>query len=814
MSTKKKFKHLIQLDSADCGPTCLRMVAKHYGKNFNAQTILNLTEIGKDGVNLLGIAQAAEAIGFKAIGVKVDFDRLAKEAPLPCIVHWGQEHFVVVYDIKTESNAWLSQIWGGKSSKPLLPKELSLNVNERKKTTAKAYIADPALGLIEYTQAEFESKWASTVVDGERVGVALLLEPTQRFFEEEDAPPPPEGGASRTVGLPFHYFWKYKGLFIQLCLGLLVGSMLQLLLPFLTQSVVDTGIATRNLGFVTLILIAQFVLFVGRISVEFIRSWILMHISTRINLAIISDFLAKLLRLPIAFFDSKLTGDIMQRIGDHDRIEQFLTGSSLNMLFSLFNLVVFSAVLGYYNLTIFGVFVLASLLYTAWVVLFLGFRRKLDHKRFALASQNQSSMIQLITGIQEIKLNNAEHLKRWAWENLQVKQFKLSMKGLAVGQYQQAGAMFINESKNMFISFLAATAVINGSMTLGGMMALQYIIGQLNAPVDQFVQFIQHWQDAKISLERLNEIHTLEDEESPTASPQTATAARPVGGFNPAFNVHFGQNQGSSFRTASNDYEAPPSGAGGAIVIKNLSFTYAGAGNEPVLRNINLTIPQGKVTAIVGSSGSGKTTLLKLLLRFYEPQKSEIQVDDNAPLSLVGKGQGIGVKTWREKCGTVLQDGFIFSDSIANNIAIGDETPDWNKLYNAVRVANIEEFIYSLPLGMNTKIGMEGNGISGGQKQRILIARAVYKNPEYLFFDEATSSLDSNNERVIMENLAQFFQGRTVVIVAHRLSTVKNADQIVVLEKGEVAEVGTHQELTKKQGKYYELVKNQLELGS
>jgi len=726
------FTHYQQHEAMDCGPTCLHMVAKHYGRSFSIQKLREATQIGKEGVSLLGISEAAESIGFKTLAVKVPFKQLEKEAPLPCIVHWKQNHFVVVYQIKKH----------------------------------QVYVADPALGLIKYSYAEFESQWATTIVEGEKTGIALLLEPTQRFYQETD-----EQTKDINLSMLSGYLFKYKRLILQLFLGLFIGSILQLILPFLTQSVVDTGIQTRNLHFIYLVLAAQLMLFIGRMSVEFIRSWILLHISTRINLSILSDFLGKLLRLPVSFFESKKTGDILQRIGDHQRIESFLTGTSLNVLFSMFNLIIFSVVLAYYNLTIFGVFLLSSIIYSIWIVFFLRYRRKLDNKRFALASQNQSSLIQLVQSVPELKLNNAEIKKRWEWENLQVKNFHLSVKGLALQQYQQTGAMIINEGKNIVISFLAATAVVNGQMTLGAMMALQYIIGQLNSPVEQLIQFMQHYQDAQISLERLNEIHEIDDEE---------TTQKPLLHILP-------ENQD--------------------IQLKNLTFTYTGAGNEPVLKNINLTIPQGKITAIVGTSGSGKTTLLKLLLKFYKPQSGEIRLGN---VSL----ENISHKLWRSKCGTVMQEGVIFSDTIAENIAFSDEFPDTKKLLHAVKVANIQSFIEELPLSYNTKIGAEGNGISGGQKQRILIARAVYKEPDFIFFDEATSSLDSNNESIIMENLAEFFKNRTVIVVAHRLSTVKNADQIVVMEKGEIVEVGTHAELTQRHGKYFELVKNQLELGS
>ncbi len=722
----------------DCGPTCLRMVAKHYKKNLSIQTLRTKAEIGKEGVSLLGIAQAAEDIGFKTLAVKVSFEKLTTEAPMPCIIHWQQNHFVVVYKI----------------TKSRFGKDLMVHV------------ADPGRGLLTYSKDEFCQGWLASKKNNEEEGIALLLETTSRFYEDEG-----EKNRGLAIGMLWQYVWRYKSLLVQLGLGLLIGSILQVIFPFLTQSIVDTGIQTRNLHFIYLILIAQAMLFLGKVSVDFIRSWILLHISTRINLSILSDFLGKLLKLPIAFFDSKKTGDILQRIGDHHRIESFLTGSSLNVLFSMFNLVIFSFIAAFYNLTIFSIFIVSSILYTLWITVFLRYRRKMDNKRFALASQNQSSLIQLITGVQEIKMNNAEYLKRWEWENLQVKQFKWSIKSLAIGQYQQAGTLFINEGKNILITFLAATAVVNGQMTLGGMMAMQYIMGQLNGPIEQLIQFIQHWQDAQISIERLNEIHEIDNEE-----PEEKT-----------FVKYLPQNKD--------------------IQIKNLSFTYTGAGNEPVLKDISLSIPNGKVTAIVGTSGSGKTTLLKLLLKFYNPGKGEIKLGDTAL-------NNISPRVWRSVCGTVLQDGFIFSDTIANNIAVSDETPDIPKLLHAVKVANIQSFIEELPLSYNTNIGAEGSGISQGQKQRLLIARAVYKNPDFIFLDEATNALDANNESVIMQNLNEFFKGRTVVVVAHRLSTVKNADQIVVLEKGEIVETGTHAELTQKHGKYFELVKNQLELGN
>jgi ATP-binding cassette subfamily B protein len=712
------------------------MIAMHYGKNYSLQRLRENCFISREGVSLLGISEAAEQIGFRSIGVRIGWEQLVNEAPLPCIVHWKQNHFVVVYKISRK------------------------NV---------VFIADPAHGQIKYTKEEFLRAWLSDKKDGEAKGIALLLEPGPDFYNIEDEKPD-----KTKFRFLVQYLRPHKKFMLQIMLAMLLGSLLQLIAPFLTQSVVDKGIGNQNLGFVTLVLVAQLVLMVSRTSVEFIRNWLLLHISTRIDISLISDFLIKLMKLPIGFFDTKMIGDIMQRIGDHSRIQSFLTGSSINILFSMVNLIIFGAVLAFYSLKILSIFIIGSIIYFIWVLLFMKKRRELDFKRFAQMADNQSNLFQLITGMQEIKLNNCERQKRWKWERIQARLFRVNIQGLALSQWQQAGAMFFNETKNIFITFLAASAVIKGEITLGMMMSVQYIIGQLNAPVEQMIGFIQAAQDAKISMERLGEIHNKEDEEPANA---------------------FKINQLPANRS---------------IEINNLSFQYEGPHSEMVLKNINLTIPEGKTTAIVGTSGSGKTTLVKLLLGFYTPVKGEIRVSG----TLLGN---FNSSYWRSQCGAVMQDGFIFSDSITENIAPGDENVDTVKLRNAVQVANISDFIDSLPLGFNTKIGQEGSGISQGQRQRLLIARTVYKSPEYIFFDEATNSLDANNEKVIMQNLEEFFKYgklKTVVVVAHRLSTVKNADQIIVLEKGEIIEQGTHQELSRLKGAYYELVKNQLELGS
>jgi ATP-binding cassette, subfamily B, bacterial len=726
----KSFPSYVQYDSKDCGPTCLRIISRYYGKQFSLQTLRERSKIGKEGASLLGMSQAAESLGYRSVGARLDVDTLVKEAPFPCIVHWDDNHFVVLYKVRNE----------------------------------KFYVSDPARGKMTYSRQEFVSHWAAAQSEPPQ-GIVLILEPTPKFYAAE------EDAVKRiNFKLITNYLFNYKGLLLQLVLGILCVSVANLFFPFLTRSLVDNGINQGNISFIYVILLAQLMLFIGRTSVDFIRSWILLHISTRINVSIISDFFIKLMRLPLSYFDSKMTGDILQRVNDHNRIEQFLTGSTLNFFFSFISLVVFSIVLLAYNTLIFTVFISSTIIYALWIVAFLRKRRELDYKKFSINSRNSDSIIMMITGMQEIKLNNSEQQKRWEWERIQAKLFRFNIKSLALGQYQQAGAFFINEGKNIFITFLAAKFVIEGQLTLGTMLAIQYIIGQLNAPVEQFVHFLQSYQDAAISLERLNEIHSQEDEE-PVDKPVLDTLP-------PQKSIH----------------------------LENVSFTYPGPAKPPVLNNINLEIPHGKITAIVGVSGSGKTTLLKLLLKFYKPQQGNIRLG-NTQL------EHISNKIWRQKCGVVLQGGFIFPDTIANNIAVGEDLPDYHRLMYAAETANIIDFINTLPLDFNTRIGADGVGISEGQKQRILIARAVYKDPEFIFFDEATNSLDANNEKAIMRNLDQFFKGRTVVVVAHRLSTVKNADNIVVLDKGVIAEMGTHNELALMKNKYFELVRNQLELG-
>lgn len=738
----KIFPFYKQADSKDCGPTCLKIIAKHYGKTLNIQTLRSLSETTREGSNLLTLSDAAEKIGFRTLGVKLSIKKL-EEAPLPCILHWNNNHYVVLYKI----GSW------------------KLGVGRKNKVFK---IADPAHGLLEYNEDDFLKFWIgnNATLDTEE-GIALLVEPTPNFYKYEwDTEDKKVFGFS----LLTKYIIPYKSFVVQLAIGLLAGSLLQLIFPFLTQSIVDVGIQNQNLHFIYLVLFAQLFLFFGKIALELIRSWILLHLSTRINISLISDFFIKLMNLPISFFDVRMTGDIMQRINDHHRIERILTTSSLSVLFSVINMFIMGGVLAYYNLKIFAVFFIGSILYFGWVVLFLKRREALDYKRFAEVSQEQSKVIELINGMQEIKLHNAEKQKRWGWEYIQARLFKVSMKGLVLEQTQSIGSNFINELKNIIIVFLSAKLVIDGQITLGMMMAISSIVGNLNGPVLQLIGFIREVQDAKISLARLSEIHEKEDE-------------------------------AQQEETQTNDIPLESD-----ITLNEVSFRYVGLDSN-VLDNLNLTIPANKITAIVGTSGSGKTTLMKLLLKFYEPNKGQITI---------GKTDlnNIKQKSWRSHIGTVMQEGYIFNDTIANNIAVGVDIINKDRLVYAADVANILSFIQEYPLGFNTKIGQEGVGMSTGQKQRLLIARAVYKNPEMLFFDEATSSLDANNEKEIMEKLNVFFKNKTVVVIAHRLSTVMNADQIVVLEKGKIIETGNHNELVAKKGNYYELVKNQLQLGN
>ncbi|SFA47302.1 ATP-binding cassette, subfamily B [Pedobacter suwonensis] len=729
----KKFPFYKQPDAKDCGPTCLRIIAKHYNKSIPLQHLRTLTETTREGSGLQGLSNAAESLGFRTLGVKIDFKTLVADAPLPCIVHWNKNHYVVVYKIDKAE---------------------------------KVYISDPSYGLITYKKEEFIKHWIGENANDEtEEGVALVLETSPSFYQDDFE----DEEKKTSFAFLSRYLLKYKSLVIQLAFGLLAGSLLSLIFPFLTQSVVDVGIQNQDINFIYLVLLAQVMLFIGKMGIDIIRSWILLHLSTRINISIVSDFFIKLMKLPISFFDTRMTGDIMQRINDHHRIEQLLTSSSLSTLFSMVNLIIFSIVLLMYDYRLFAVYLIGAILYVAWITFFLKKRKELDYKMFSQVSQEQSTVIELINGMQEIKMHNAEKQKRWGWEFLQVKLFKIRIKALSLEQWQSVGGGFINQIKDILVSFLSAKLVLDGNLTLGMMLSVQYIIGQLNSPLLQLIDFIKQTQDAKISLERLGEIHDKKDEES--TDEQYIT-------------------------------EIPQKD----ITLNKVSFRYVGS-DTFIFQDLNLVIPYQKTTAIVGTSGSGKTTLLKLLTKFYDPEKGDVQIG-GADL------KSISPSHWRKHCGVVMQESYVFNDTIADNIAIGEDMIDKQKLRKAVEIANIKEFIEDLPLSYNTKIGNEGIGMSGGQKQRLFIARAVYKSPDYIFFDEATSALDANNEKIIIENLAQFFKGKTAVVIAHRLSTVKHADKIIVLDKGIVVEEGNHHQLVAKKGEYYRLIKNQLELGN
>lgn len=729
--TKTKFPFYKQLDYRDCGPTCLRMVAKFHGKTFSREFLRDKAGITRMGVTMAGIADAAESIEMRTLGMRISLESLVTEAPTPFIVPWRQKHFVVVH----------------------------------KTTNHKIFVADPAQGLLEYTHQEFLEAWTTTQ---DKTGFVLLLEPNSEFFSlNEDSIKP------KNFSFLWSYLRPYKKLINQLFIGLFVGTSLQFIMPFLMQSVVDIGVNNRDIPFIYLILVAQIVLFVSQTLVSIFREWLLLHITGRFNIKMVSDFLFKMLKLPVNFFDTRNTGEHLQRIQDHNRVQNFVSSASFNMVYSIVLFIIFNVVLAIYSIKILIVFIIGAIAYVGWTLFFLKKRAELDFKRFDEQSASQTSLVQIINGVREIKVNNSQRKNRWKWEQVQINLFKTSMSSLKLAQYQNIGSEFVNQLKNIIITFLSASAVINGNITLGMMLSIQYIVGQLNAPLGNFIGFIQLWQDAKISLERLWQVHSKKDEDA---------------------------------KDLQKVKELPENKS---IIIDNLSFQYGSKSSAMVLKNVSFEIPQGKTTAIVGASGSGKTTLIKLLLKFYEPTKGSISIG-NTNL------HDINNDFWRMNCGAVLQETFIFNDSIAGNISESEQNEIINrkKLANAVYIANIEDFIEKLPNKLNTELGTSGIRLSGGQEQRLMIARAVYKNPEFVFFDEATSSLDANNEKVIMEKLNSFIHNKTSVIVAHRLSTVKNADNIIVLENGEVVEQGSHSQLTQSRGKYYELVKNQLELGN
>jgi len=714
----------------DCGPTCLRIICKFFGKTFSLEYFRSLTFTSRSGTSMLSLSNAAEKLKLRTMAAKLSFDDFVETQPFPCIAYWNQKHFLVVYKIKRN----------------------------------KVYVSDPAHGLLIYSKEEFIKSWCIE----EAKGIILSLEPTQGFHDEADEK---QTTSEKNFGSIFKYVLKYKREMVQIIAGLVVASLLQVFFPFLTKSVVDIGIHNHDMQFIYMVLLAQLMVFLGKTAIELLRSYMLLHVSTRVNIHLLSDFFIKLMRLPLGYFDSKMVGDTIQRISDHRRVESFFTSGAITSIFSLLSLVVFGAVLALYSPFIFAVFLAGSLLYILWITLFMKKRAALDYKLFAQMSANQEKNYEMIVGMQEIKLHNAEQKKRWQWELLQIKLFKINIKSLSLKQWQSGGAVVINELKNIIITIVAAGLVVKGSVSLGVMLSVSYIIGQLNSPILQLVEFFQSYQDTSLSLNRINEIHNKPDEENIYDQKITEIQS-------------------------------------GDICIENLSFKYDNNPVSPfVLKDINITIPANKVTAIVGSSGSGKTTLLKLLMKFYEPTAGTITIGNQQFSSLSNS-------KWRDKCGVVMQEGYIFNDSIESNIAVGDDVIDFIKLESAARIANIQDFIKALPMGYKTKIGNNGMGISTGQKQRILIARAIYKNPDVLFFDEATSALDAKNEKLITENLNSIFKNKTVVIIAHRLSTVKNADNILVLQNGSISESGHHKQLITEKGFYYNLVSNQLELGA
>ena len=730
MQLFNRFPVFRQYDEMDCGPSCLRIICKYFGRKLPLHFLRNLCQTNRLGSSLLIIKEAAEKIGFTANGISIGFDDLKDEQFIPCIIHWNQNHFVVVYKI-SKNHVWVS---------------------------------DPAQGRICYSKKDFLKNWAP---DGKK-GVAMILQPTEEFFNN---PMPDEKKANAFAGI-MPYLNQYQRPFFFLLLFLVLASIIQVIPPYLTQQVVDNGIKNKNLGFVYLLLLAQLGVFVGSIITDVTRNFIILRLSNSLNIKMISAFLKKLMQLPLGFFDNKMTGDTLQRIADHQRLQIFFTTGAFSILFSLLTLLVFSLVLLIYNQLIFLIFLAGSIFYFLWFWYFMKKRAVLDYKRFSQLAENQEKNIELIHGMQEVKLHNAENKKRTSWEILQQKLFAINLKGLTLQQIQVEGAAFINELKNILITFIAAKLVINDSISIGVMMGVAYITGQLNSPVSQLLEQLQSYQDAKLSAERITEIHQRPGEE------------------------------------AMNEKDTVPVPAEGDIVFNDVSFKYIDSKSiPPVLEHLNFSIPRNKVTAVVGASGSGKTTMMKLLLKFYSPGEGNISVG-NIPLTRIEH------TNWRNFCGAVLQEGYIFSDTILGNIVLADEQPEIERLQQAVDIANIGDFIKELPMGFETKIGQNGMSISTGQKQRILIARAVYKNPSFILFDEATSALDAKNEREIVHKLEHFFTNRTVLIIAHRLSTVKNADQIIVLDKGHIIEQGTHPQLVKQNGVYFNLIKDQLELGS
>ncbi|PVH24647.1 peptidase domain-containing ABC transporter [Sphingobacterium corticibacter] len=730
----RSFPNDRQLDIMDCGPACLKMIAKFYGKFYSLQYLRDKCGSTREGVSFLDLSHAAESIGLRTLSIKCLIDDLILKVPLPAIIHWDNSHFVVVYKI--------------------LPKKQLLN--------SIVYISDPAKGFLKYKVSDFMEKWYNK---SERKGALIALEPQGDFYQREVSE---KTERKKTLENFLSYFKPYKKSFANLFVVMLLVTVLQAFLPFISKAVIDVGIQTNDLDFINIVLVANIAIIFSVLLSNVVRDWILLHITSRVNIALISDYLIKLMQLPITFFENKMAGDIIQRANDHERIRSFIMNNSLNMIFSTITFIVFGVILLIYNDTIFLIFLLGSILYVCWVLAFLGLRKKLDWEYFELVSKNQSYWLETISSIQDIKINNYEKQKRWKWEDIQARLYKVNLRVLNVTNSQNSGGQFIDSLKNLLITFYCAKAVIAGEITFGVMISTQFIIGMLNGPVTQFIQFIISFQFAQISFLRLNEIHQMSDEHDEVGSNHVSLPDRKD------------------------------------LLVLNVAFKYSSNSNL-VLKGVNMIIPEGKVTAIVGDSGSGKSTLLKLLLRLYKPSYGEVMIGNM-------NVNNISLKQWREKCGAVMQDGKIFNDTILNNIVLDDEFVDYELLKKAVNTANIALEIERLPLGYQTMMGEQGRGLSGGQKQRVLIARALYKDPDYLFFDEATNALDMVNEQKIVDALDEVFKGKTVVIVAHRLSTIMKADQIIVMQDGTIVETGNHESLMSRKGRYLTLVQAQYDL--